>query len=154
MVAGAFYIPKYNEFKPLGDDAHFVRAEQQTVGVADGVGGWEKKGMNGDAARCKYWRQWICAVRGGKLYANHQCSNINLAVRISLEILGITRVWLSPQPKELACSIAELALGTSLDCYARSPFAKAAWEAGLDFMGGKIDVITVVVAYIVSMDLA
>ena len=37
------WLPKYNE---LGDDAHFVRAEQQTV--ADGVGGWEKKGMNTD----------------------------------------------------------------------------------------------------------
>ncbi|GFY98178.1 hypothetical protein Acr_12g0007210 [Actinidia rufa] len=57
-------------------------------------------------------------------------------------------------PKEVACSIAELALGTSLDRYALSPFAKAAWEAGLDFIGGKIDIITVVVAYIVSMDLA
>ena len=56
-------------------------------------------------------------------------------------------------PQQLACSIAKLALSTSLDSYAISPFTKAAWEVGLDFLGGKIDDITVVVAYIVSADL-
>ncbi|OIT38084.1 PREDICTED: probable protein phosphatase 2C 55 [Nicotiana attenuata] len=46
MVAGSFYIPKTNEEKPLGEDAHFICAEEQTIGVADGVGGWAKKGID------------------------------------------------------------------------------------------------------------
>ena len=55
-------------------------------------------------------------------------------------------------PQEIACSIAKLALSTSLDSYAISPFSKASWEAGSEFIGGKIDDITVVVFYIVSTD--
>ncbi|XP_016477988.1 putative protein phosphatase 2C 55 [Nicotiana tabacum] len=46
MVAGSFYIPKTNEEKPLGEDAHFICAEEQIIGVADGVGGWAKKGID------------------------------------------------------------------------------------------------------------
>ena len=52
MVAGSFYIPKCDKLKPLGDDAHFICADQQTIGVADGVGGWAKKGVDpGEYAR-------------------------------------------------------------------------------------------------------
>ncbi|XP_055817678.1 probable protein phosphatase 2C 55 [Solanum dulcamara] len=46
MVAGSFYIPKLNEEKPLGEDASFICAKEQTIGVADGVGGWGKKGVD------------------------------------------------------------------------------------------------------------
>ncbi|CAN4110521.1 unnamed protein product [Withania somnifera] len=46
MVAGSFYIPKLNREKPLGEDASFICAKEQTIGVADGVGGWAKKGID------------------------------------------------------------------------------------------------------------
>ncbi|KAK4372295.1 hypothetical protein RND71_007679 [Anisodus tanguticus] len=46
MVAGSFYIPKYIEKKPLGEDASFICVKEQTIGVADGVGGWAKKGID------------------------------------------------------------------------------------------------------------
>ncbi|XP_019158808.1 PREDICTED: probable protein phosphatase 2C 55 [Ipomoea nil] len=42
MVAGAFYIPKHNPAKPLGEDSHFVCSEAQTIGV----GGWAKRGID------------------------------------------------------------------------------------------------------------
>ncbi|KAA8545648.1 hypothetical protein F0562_020901 [Nyssa sinensis] len=52
MIAGAFYIPKKNKLNTLGDDAHFICEEKQTIGVADGVGGWAKKGVDaGEYAR-------------------------------------------------------------------------------------------------------
>lgn len=52
MLAGSCYIPKYNKSKPLGEDSHFICAEKQTFGVADGVGGWAKKGIDpGEYAR-------------------------------------------------------------------------------------------------------
>ncbi|KAK3022093.1 hypothetical protein RJ639_045937 [Escallonia herrerae] len=52
MIAGSFYIPKKNELKPLGEDAHFVCEEKRTIGLADGVGGWSKKGVDaGEYAR-------------------------------------------------------------------------------------------------------
>lgn len=52
MKANVSYIPKDDEEKPLGEDAHFICDETQTVGVADGVGSWAKKGIDaGDYAR-------------------------------------------------------------------------------------------------------
>ncbi|KAL2531304.1 putative protein phosphatase 2C 55 [Abeliophyllum distichum] len=46
MISAAFYIPKNNPLKPLGDDAHFICELEQTIGVADGVDGWSKKGID------------------------------------------------------------------------------------------------------------
>ncbi|XP_059662196.1 probable protein phosphatase 2C 80 isoform X2 [Cornus florida] len=52
MVCGAFYIPKEKSRTPQGDDAHFICEESQTIGVADGVGGWWKSGVDaGEYAR-------------------------------------------------------------------------------------------------------
>lgn len=52
MVAGSFYLPKDDDLKPRGDDAHFICVDEQTIGVADGVGGWARKGVDaGDYAR-------------------------------------------------------------------------------------------------------
>ncbi|PIN21040.1 Serine/threonine protein phosphatase [Handroanthus impetiginosus] len=46
MLIGAYYIPKHNPSKPLGDDAYFFSHEAQVMGVADGVGGWARKGID------------------------------------------------------------------------------------------------------------
>ncbi|KAK4412897.1 putative protein phosphatase 2C 55 [Sesamum alatum] len=47
MSAASIYIPKDNPEKPRGEDAHFICTEEQTIGVADGVGGWAKAGIDG-----------------------------------------------------------------------------------------------------------
>ncbi|KAL8043117.1 hypothetical protein ABFX02_09G096800 [Erythranthe guttata] len=50
--AQSFYIPKDNPLKPYGEDAHFINKAAQVIGVADGVGGWAKKGIDaGEYAR-------------------------------------------------------------------------------------------------------
>ncbi|CAL5421245.1 unnamed protein product [Camellia sinensis] len=46
MVSGAYYIPKSNKLNPLGEDAYFICDEKQTIGVADGIGRWAKKGID------------------------------------------------------------------------------------------------------------
>lgn len=46
MVCGSFYLPKENELRPQGEDAHFICAQENTIGVADGVGGWANKGID------------------------------------------------------------------------------------------------------------
>lgn len=52
IVSGSFYLPKDDKSKPEGDDAHFICEEKQTIGIADGVGGWKEKGVNaGEYAR-------------------------------------------------------------------------------------------------------
>ncbi|KAH6809203.1 hypothetical protein C2S51_026986 [Perilla frutescens var. frutescens] len=52
MVADSFYIPKIIPEKPLGEDAHFFCRTAQVIGVADGVGGWARKGIDaGEYAR-------------------------------------------------------------------------------------------------------
>ncbi|WCJ19722.1 hypothetical protein M5689_002000 [Euphorbia peplus] len=46
MNAGSSYIPKDNIQRPKGEDAHFICPEKNTIGVADGVGGWAKRGID------------------------------------------------------------------------------------------------------------
>ncbi|CAL2273774.1 unnamed protein product [Prunus armeniaca] len=51
------YLNFQNDFlrkpgKPLGEDAHFIYHDAQTIGVADDIGSWAKKGVNaGEYAR-------------------------------------------------------------------------------------------------------
>ena len=52
MLCASIYLPKDDQSKPLGEDAHFVCADQQAIGVADGVGGWARHGVDaGEYAR-------------------------------------------------------------------------------------------------------
>ncbi|ONI06265.1 hypothetical protein PRUPE_5G049700 [Prunus persica] len=52
LICGSCYLPKENKEKPLGEDAHFICHDAQTIGVADGVGGWARKGVDaGEYAR-------------------------------------------------------------------------------------------------------
>uniref|UniRef100_A0A3Q7HXL2 Protein phosphatase n=1 Tax=Solanum lycopersicum TaxID=4081 RepID=A0A3Q7HXL2_SOLLC len=46
IEAGSLYLPKDNPKKPLGEDAHFIDELFKTIGVADGVGGWAKQGID------------------------------------------------------------------------------------------------------------
>ncbi|KAM3323194.1 putative protein phosphatase 2C 55 [Capsicum chacoense] len=63
MVAGSFYIPKLNDEKPLGEDASFICIKQQTIGVADGVGGWAKKGIDSGVYSRELMKNAELAVR-------------------------------------------------------------------------------------------
>lgn len=56
MICGSYYWPKEDKLKPEGDDAHFICPQEQTIGVADGVGGWAKHGVDGG----QYAREFIC----------------------------------------------------------------------------------------------
>ncbi|XXG49034.1 hypothetical protein AAC387_Pa02g3324 [Persea americana] len=50
MFPGSCYLPKPGSNR--GDDAHFICEEDQTFGVADGVGGWASMGVDaGEFAR-------------------------------------------------------------------------------------------------------
>ncbi|XP_026428397.1 probable protein phosphatase 2C 55 [Papaver somniferum] len=44
LNSGSHYIPKSNSKNPQGEDAHFI--SDNTVGVADGVGGWASQGID------------------------------------------------------------------------------------------------------------
>lgn len=46
ILSGSFYISKDRGSRPQGEDSHFICEEKQTIGVADGVGGWSKKGVD------------------------------------------------------------------------------------------------------------
>ncbi|KAK4841120.1 hypothetical protein QYF36_026351 [Acer negundo] len=48
MIMGSFYIPKEYHLRPesKGQDSHFLFQEKNTFGLADGVGGWIKKGID------------------------------------------------------------------------------------------------------------
>ncbi|KAI3877456.1 hypothetical protein MKX03_026513 [Papaver bracteatum] len=44
LNSGSYYIPKSNSKTPQGEDAHFI--SDNTIGVADGVGGWASQGID------------------------------------------------------------------------------------------------------------
>ncbi|KAE8728018.1 putative protein phosphatase 2C 55 [Hibiscus syriacus] len=46
MMSGSFYIAKYRDPGSQGEDSHFICEEMHTIGVADGVGGWQMRGVD------------------------------------------------------------------------------------------------------------
>ncbi|KAG5555800.1 hypothetical protein RHGRI_006443 [Rhododendron griersonianum] len=244
MIAGSHYIPKYNVSKPLGEDSHFICAEKQTFGVADGVSSWAQKGIDAGEYARELMENAILAIEdkpeGGvnpmavlnEAFLNTEAQGSSTACILTLKsdvlhavnigdsgfmvIQGRKTVYKSPVqhwgfncpfqlgnwrsnnpsmaeelkvavkpgdivvagtdglfdnlyeskieelvsqgidqgnfPAELASTIAKFALTNSMDRYAVCPFTIAAQEAGIKFTGGKIDDITVVVAYIRSPD--
>ncbi|XP_075515963.1 putative protein phosphatase 2C 55 [Primulina tabacum] len=63
MIAGSFCLPKENNSKPLGEDAHFILEEANAIGVADGVGGWSKRGIDSGEYSRELMRNVITAIK-------------------------------------------------------------------------------------------
>ncbi|MCD7470332.1 hypothetical protein HAX54_010102 [Datura stramonium] len=78
MVAGSYYIPKFIEGKPLGDDASFICAKEQTIGVADGVGGWSKKGIDSGEYSRELMKNAETAIQKQKSKDDNNTSTIDL----------------------------------------------------------------------------
>ncbi|XP_073132216.1 probable protein phosphatase 2C 55 [Henckelia pumila] len=63
MVAGSFCLPKEDDSKPLGEDSHFILESANAIGVADGVGGWSRRGIDaGDYSR-ELMRNVVAAIK-------------------------------------------------------------------------------------------
>ncbi|XP_050368820.1 probable protein phosphatase 2C 55 [Argentina anserina] len=63
MVCGSFYLSKERRDLPIeGDDAHFICAEENIIGVADGVGGTRKKGIDSGVYARKLMNNAVKAV--------------------------------------------------------------------------------------------
>ncbi|KAL7138396.1 hypothetical protein ABFS83_10G161000 [Erythranthe nasuta] len=97
MIADSFYIPKKKEgFPPAGEDAHFFSQSAQVIGVADGVGGCSKSGIDsGEYARelMKNAEHYVKDCRPadvdpkkvlGKAYSNTAAKGSSTACIISL----------------------------------------------------------------------
>lgn len=46
LLSGVCYLPHPAKEETGGEDAHFICADEQVIGVADGVGGWADVGVN------------------------------------------------------------------------------------------------------------
>ncbi|KAJ6391084.1 hypothetical protein OIU77_025144 [Salix suchowensis] len=46
LLSGSCYLPHPDKEETGGEDAHFICADEQAVGVADGVGGWADHGVD------------------------------------------------------------------------------------------------------------
>ncbi|GMH17510.1 hypothetical protein Nepgr_019351 [Nepenthes gracilis] len=46
LLSGSCYLPHPDKEETGGEDAHFICAEEQAIGVADGVGGWADLGID------------------------------------------------------------------------------------------------------------
>ena len=52
LVSASCYLPHPAKEEKGGEDAHFICANEQAIGVADGVGGWAEVGIDaGEFAR-------------------------------------------------------------------------------------------------------
>lgn len=56
LVSGSCYLPHPAKEETGGEDAHFICANDEAIGVADGVGGWVEVGI--DAG--KFARELMC----------------------------------------------------------------------------------------------
>ncbi|KAL5762240.1 hypothetical protein ACOSP7_018504 [Xanthoceras sorbifolium] len=63
MISGAFYVPKDRKLKPLGEDAHFLYPEKETIGVANGVGSWANVGVDSGEFARKLMINAVIAIR-------------------------------------------------------------------------------------------
>ncbi|XP_019070846.2 probable protein phosphatase 2C 80 [Solanum lycopersicum] len=248
MVAGSFYIPKLNPAKPLGEDASFICLNKQVIGVADGVGGWAKKGIDsgmysrelmknaelaihkqsnsttttssidlmkvlneafsktknkGSSTACilslsddtlhavNIGDSGFAVIREGTIVykskvqqsrfncpfqlGNESTSDKpNVAEKISVPVIAGDVIvlgtdglfdnvhdfeletivnagvdsWESDVPETLAWRIAQYALDNAKNTEVYTPFTRESHKAGIEHNGGKIDDITVIVAYI------
>ncbi|XP_058222780.1 probable protein phosphatase 2C 55 isoform X1 [Rhododendron vialii] len=46
LISGSCYLPHPDKEETGGEDAHFICADEQAIGVADGVGGWADMGID------------------------------------------------------------------------------------------------------------
>ncbi|PIN01854.1 Serine/threonine protein phosphatase [Handroanthus impetiginosus] len=95
LLSGACYLPHPAKEETGGEDAHFICANEQVIGVADGVGGWSEVGVNAG------------------LYARELMSNSVKAIRnmrngdiIPLRVLEKAHAATKAQGSSTACIIA------------------------------------------------
>ncbi|PHT36564.1 hypothetical protein CQW23_24264 [Capsicum baccatum] len=162
MVAASLYLPKENPTKPLGEDAPFIHELNQTIGVADGVGGWIKEEIDAGIYARELMNNSLIATDieptgdGNKVEKDNEIlavetdgmlDNVNES-----EIEEIVRRGMDEKlkAKELASQIGNIALYNSFDRFADTPFSRAVERECVSQIhkGGKIDDITVIVAYI------
>uniref|UniRef100_A0A6N2LZG3 Protein phosphatase n=1 Tax=Salix viminalis TaxID=40686 RepID=A0A6N2LZG3_SALVM len=65
MDMGTCYFPKDFDSNPesLGQDAHFICQERQAFGVADGVGGWARKGIDSGIFARELMSNYLASLR-------------------------------------------------------------------------------------------
>ncbi|KAL5760003.1 hypothetical protein ACOSQ2_018841 [Xanthoceras sorbifolium] len=63
MISGAFYVPKDRKLKPLGEDAHFLYPENETIAVANGAGSWANVGVDSGEFARKLMINAVIAIR-------------------------------------------------------------------------------------------
>ncbi|XP_052876843.1 probable protein phosphatase 2C 80 [Gossypium arboreum] len=56
LVSGSCYLPHPAKEETGGEDAHFICANDEAIGVADGVGGWVEVGVDAD----EFARELMC----------------------------------------------------------------------------------------------
>lgn len=63
LVSGSCYLPHPDKEETGGEDAHFICADEQAIGVADGVGGWADLGVNAGLYSRELMSNSVTAIR-------------------------------------------------------------------------------------------
>ncbi|KAI9905471.1 hypothetical protein PsorP6_014374 [Peronosclerospora sorghi] len=187
LTSGACGLPHPQKRATGGEDAWFISGN--TVGVADGVGGWARKGIDsGEYSRTlmKSAKRTVSAADKVPtplqvLKVAHRHVQPEMGDEYELEtqegdviVLGtdglfdnlfpdqITRLLDTVLPstpdfdaysmEKVASCIAHTAHNAAKGVVTTTPFAVAAQQAGFEYLGGKMDDITVVTSLVASGD--
>ncbi|KAA3466975.1 putative protein phosphatase 2C 55 isoform X1 [Gossypium australe] len=63
LLSGSCYLPHPDKEDTGGEDAHFICADEQAVGVADGVGGWADLGVDAGLYSRELMSNSVSAIR-------------------------------------------------------------------------------------------
>ncbi|XVF17864.1 hypothetical protein REPUB_Repub10bG0161300 [Reevesia pubescens] len=64
LVSGSCYLPHPAKEETGGEDAHFICANEQAIGVADGVGGWAEVGIDAGEFARELMSNSVTAIQG------------------------------------------------------------------------------------------
>ncbi|CAA0840129.1 Probable protein phosphatase 2C 55, partial [Striga hermonthica] len=104
LNSGSCYLPHPDKEDTGGEDAHFICADEQAIGVADGVGGWADVGVDAGKYARELMSNSVCAVqeepRGSvdparvleKAYTRTQAKGSSTACIIALTEQGLHAV--------------------------------------------------------------
>ncbi|XP_039015650.1 probable protein phosphatase 2C 55 isoform X2 [Hibiscus syriacus] len=63
LLSGSCYLPHPDKEDTGGEDAHFICADEQAIGVADGVGGWADLGVDAGQYSRELMSNSVSAIR-------------------------------------------------------------------------------------------
>ncbi|RLN47948.1 hypothetical protein BBJ28_00001675 [Nothophytophthora sp. Chile5] len=150
LASGACDLPHPQKRSTGGEDAWFICGN--TVGVADGVGGWARKPAMGQLFDLATEEGDLVVLGTDGLYVSFD-NLFPQQITTLLDTVLPSSPSIDPHSMEkVASCIAHTAHKAAKGTKTKTPFAMAAQQAGHEYLGGKMDDITVITSLVTSSE--